>query len=64
MEALNKEECAKNKLDGLKAQLEQLQADADKIKEPAEKLKKLYKDRDNLLCKICYFTQYFENGGW
>ena len=51
MEALNKEECAKNKLDGLKSQLEQLQAEADKIKGPAEKLKKLYEDRDALLCK-------------
>ena len=52
MEALNKEECAKNKLDGLRAQLSQLKADADKIKQPAEKLKALYKDRDNLLCKF------------
>lgn len=52
MEALNKEECCKNKLDGLKQQLEQLKADAEKYKESAEKLKKLYEERDNLLSDI------------
>lgn len=52
MEALNKEECTKQQLDGLQKQLELLKTEADKIKGPADLLKKLYEERDNLLSDI------------
>ena len=62
MEALNKEECTKQQLDGLQKQLEQLKAEADKVKGPADQLKKLYEQRDELLCMYIYIstcTSYF-----
>ena len=59
MEALNKEECTKQQLDGLQKQLEQLKAEADKVKGPADQLKKLYEQRDELLCMyILYFHMH------
>ena len=62
MEALNKEECTRQQLEGLEKQVEQLKAEADKIKEPADKLKKYYHERDDLLCKfIAYILQIIFN---
>ena len=56
MEALNKEECTRQQLEGLEKQVEELKAEADKIKEPADKLKKYYHERDDLLCKFPAYT--------